>query len=345
MEEIVYDMDDLAVAPNQSEKTQATHQKKKHHRRKLRPWVKKTMAGVAAVLVACTLFVGGAQGMKGYAEGAGEPVSLQLPRTQEFEQLPLNPEVRYLKEDADILQRNELLSGTLETLIKRTKVFILERNEGMLKVLLPDGKEGWVRESKTDISLANIFDDANETWYSSGNVAVKGAPDDVAGDVLSLVENDEVTVTGKNDQKYWRVSVNGTEGYVDHSLLMTEKKVVQHAVTTSSEPVSYSWNGQRLTPSAGVVMGPSGKETYYNLDMSGVVSIMRGMGFSEAEYPYWVRSDGCKMLGDYIMVAADLGAHPRGTTMETSLGTALVCDTGGFVSNGSGTKVDIAVNW
>ena len=342
MEDLVYDLDDLEVAPNPSENSQATSPVKRKHRRKLRPWVKKTMAGVAAVLVACILFVGGAQGMKGYAEGAGEPVSLQLPRTQEFEELPLNPEVRYLKEDSNILQRNELLSGTLETLTKRTRVFVLEREEGLMKVLLPDGKEGWIKESKTDASLANIFDPANETWYSSGNIAVKSAPDDAAGDVASLVENDEVTVTGKNDQKYWQVTANGVTGYVDHTLLMTEKKVVQ---PVSTKPVTYNWNGQRLTPSAGVVIGPSGKETYYNLDMSGVVSIMRNAGFSEAEYPYWVRSDGCKMLGDYIMVAADLSVHPRGSTLETSLGTALVCDTGGFVSNGSGTKVDIAVNW
>ena len=60
-----------------------------------------------------------------------------------------------------------------------------------------------------------------------------------------------------------------------------------------------------LTKSAGVYNGPSGKETYYNLNMSGVVSIMRSMGYSEEEYPYWVREDGCKMLGDYIMVAAN----------------------------------------
>lgn len=101
---------------------------------------------------------------------------------------------------------------------------------------------------------------------------------------------------------------------------------------------------KRLNPQKGTIEGPSGKETYYNLDMSGVISIMRNMGFSEKDYPYWVRDDGCKMLGNYIMVAANLNLRPRGTTIATSLGTGLVCDTGGFAAYNQ-TQLDIAVTW
>ena len=107
---------------------------------------------------------------------------------------------------------------------------------------------------------------------------------------------------------------------------------------------SSSWDGNVLSPSHGVVYGPTGKETYYNLDMSGVVSIMRNMGFSSEDYPYWVREDGCKMLGPYIMCAANLDRFPRGTTVESSLGTCLVCDTGGFAASNP-TQLDIATNW
>jgi len=99
-----------------------------------------------------------------------------------------------------------------------------------------------------------------------------------------------------------------------------------------------------LTKSAGVYNGPSGKETYYNLNMSGVVKIMRGLGYSEEDYPYWVRDDGCKMLGEYIMVAACFSIRPRGTIVETSLGQGIVCDTGGFASYNQ-TQLDIATNW
>ena len=104
------------------------------------------------------------------------------------------------------------------------------------------------------------------------------------------------------------------------------------------------WDGPVLTPSKGVNQGPQGKETYYNLPMDGVVSIMRNAGFSENKYPYWEREDGCKMLGPYIMVAANLNTFPRGSVIDCSLGKALVCDTGGFAKSNP-KQLDIATNW
>ena len=104
---------------------------------------------------------------------------------------------------------------------------------------------------------------------------------------------------------------------------------------------SKRWKGPVLTKSRGTITGPSGKETYYNLNMGGVVSIMRRMGNTDE---YWVRDDGCKMLGDYIMVAADLDIHPRGSLVDTSLGKGIVCDTGAFTARNP-YQLDIAVTW
>lgn len=115
----------------------------------------------------------------------------------------------------------------------------------------------------------------------------------------------------------------------------------QTQVQVQASVATPSWNGSVLTPSAGVNYGPSGRETYYNLDMSGVISIMRGMGNNDN---YWVRGDGAKMLGDYVMVAANLNTHPRGSLVETSLGIGIVCDTGGF-AYGNATQLDIATSW
>ena len=84
-----------------------------------------------------------------------------------------------------------------------------------------------------------------------------------------------------------------------------------------------------LTPESGINYYNGILETYYDLDMSWNIGVMRDMGFDEANYPYWIRSDGCKMLGNYIMVAADFGWEPRGTITMTSLGAAIVVDTGG----------------
>lgn len=115
----------------------------------------------------------------------------------------------------------------------------------------------------------------------------------------------------------------------------------QNTVKTGGNP---HWNGKRISRSSGSVMGPSGKETYYNLNMSVCVRVMRRMGFSEAEYPYAVRADGVKTLGGLVMVAANLGIRPKGTLIETSVGTGIVVDTGGFAKRNK-TQLDIAVNW
>lgn len=104
------------------------------------------------------------------------------------------------------------------------------------------------------------------------------------------------------------------------------------------------WQGEVLNARNGVVQGPSGKETYYNLPMDGVIKIMRNLGYSEEEYPYWIRDDGVKMFGPYVMCAANLELRPRGTIIETSLGTAIVCDTGSFAEKNP-TQLDIAVDW
>lgn len=115
-----------------------------------------------------------------------------------------------------------------------------------------------------------------------------------------------------------------------------------------------SWNGRKLSRKLGTVKGPSGKETYYNLNMLGIVNSLKSHGpvwqdidpalRQNVAGDYYVRSDGCKMLGPYIMVAAHLGVHPRGSLVETTLGTGVVVDTGAFARSNA-HQIDVAVNW
>ena len=115
-----------------------------------------------------------------------------------------------------------------------------------------------------------------------------------------------------------------------------EEEIIEEPEETTSE-----WQGEVLNAYVGVVQGPSGKETYYNLLMGGVIEIMKSLGY---DYEYWVREDGVKMYGDYIMCAANLEIRPKGTILETSLGTAMVCDTGSFAESNP-YQIDIAVDW
>lgn len=109
-------------------------------------------------------------------------------------------------------------------------------------------------------------------------------------------------------------------------------------------PSYQAYNGEVLNSWLGMIQGPSGTETYYNLPMGGVIGNMRANGFSEEQYPYWVRDDGVKMLGDYVMVAADNSIRPIGTLVESSLGTGIVCDTGEFIYTNP-YQLDIATDW
>lgn len=99
-----------------------------------------------------------------------------------------------------------------------------------------------------------------------------------------------------------------------------------------------------LNRTRGVAYFDGHRETWYNLDMSVVVQYARERiaGYSDAEY--WIREDGCKMLGPYIMVAAEQAVHPYGSLVETSLGTGIVVDTGTFRYSNP-YQIDIAVDW
>jgi hypothetical protein len=108
--------------------------------------------------------------------------------------------------------------------------------------------------------------------------------------------------------------------------------------------VTPAWSEGQITKEVGGCMGPSGRETYYNLRMDNCVNYMRELGYDELEYPYWIRDDGAKMLGLYVMCAANWSIRPKGTIIPTSLGDGIVVDTGEFVVDYP-YGVDIAVDW
>lgn len=151
-------------------------------------------------------------------------------------------------------------------------------------------------------------------------------PNNYVASVIAVTKNKGVTTTSATTQ-------------TESTTTVTTTTTVPTTTTTKS-----SWTGDVLSKSKGVVNGPSGRETYYNLNMTSVINSMRRAGYSEAEYPYWVREDGVKMLGNYVMVAANYNIRPKGSIIESSLGAAIVCDTGGFVKHHP-TQIDVAVTW
>ena len=139
------------------------------------------------------------------------------------------------------------------------------------------------------------------------------------------------------------VSIKGAaqERKVEAERAAREAQVATYTATNYSNSVSNdsggssysSSSGGKLTAQGGVNYYNNQKETYYNLDMSGVISNAQSQGI---EGDYWVRDDGVKMYGDYVIVAAQMD---KGSIISTSLGTGIVLD---YCPAGT---VDIATNW
>ena len=80
------------------------------------------------------------------------------------------------------------------------------------------------------------------------------------------------------------------------------------------------------------------QETYYDLNMSGVMAFCGKSG-------YTVREDGAKTDDEgYVIVAANLSRYPRCSVVETSLGLGKVYDTGTFAAT-SPEQFDLATDW
>ena len=128
--------------------------------------------------------------------------------------------------------------------------------------------------------------------------------------------------------------------------MMAISPIVAETVPVQEEPApaEYIWEGETWNTYKGLNMnGPSGPETGYNLPMEGVVYLMRQAGYTEEEWPYWIREDGMRMFGDYVMVGAYLPLRPKGTILPTSRGMGIVVDTGYFAYGQY--QLDLAYAW
>ena len=119
-----------------------------------------------------------------------------------------------------------------------------------------------------------------------------------------------------------------------------------------------SWDGPVIAKGIGTVMGPSGRETYYNQNSlipkhfdihtyqgEELHNSMERLGL---EYPrdYHVSDYGVDMLGQYVMCAADVVTSDRkkGDILDTSLGKAIIVDHCEAAQSEPGL-IDISVQW
>ena len=148
---------------------------------------------------------------------------------------------------------------------------------------------------------------------------------------------------GKRTATYEINMQNGVEVSRKEINSVTTKQPSEQVEIVGTKP-----NGNGLTKSKGVMMftdsrGITHRETYYDLNMKGVMQIAaRECGVSPV---YTVRADGAEVDQDgYVIVAAHLGNYPRCSVVETSIGAGKVYDTGGFAARHP-HGFDLATDW
>lgn len=99
-----------------------------------------------------------------------------------------------------------------------------------------------------------------------------------------------------------------------------------------------------LTARRGVNYFEGQKETYYNLNMDRIYA--KADSNFGSHHKKWVREDGVKMYGPYVVLAVNFRKYPYGTTdIPTSLGLGIALDTGAFATEDNLDQVDVAVTW
>lgn len=220
---------------------------------------------------------------------------------------------------------------------KDITIYVGDKVDFFKDIVITDNSEDELKKEVLgtyNVNKAGEYSLAYEVRDSSNNVATSN----FKLIVKEKVTSNKVTKTSTNTKSKTSTSTKSSTSKTSGS------NSVENSASYKAVQAKSTWNGAKLTRSKGAIQGPSGKETYYNLNMNGVISAMRKKGYSAKDYPYWVRSDGVKMFGNYVMVAANLNIRPKGTIVQTSLGLGIVCDTGGFAKKNT-KQLDIATAW
>lgn len=232
--------------------------------------------------------------------------------------------------NVQIEQMKKELAAKIDTIASDTDVRL-----GKMNIELNDIEaQMTTKDSKTDKAINQIRDEVR---------AIERQIDDVREEVESIEyatpqEPIEATPEEPTVSEAPGTLIASAVAYKTENTYMEE--IGEDTISYKPDPNPVP-TGPHLTQNGGTFEFDGHSETWYNLDMSVVVQVAQSKGIAGE---YHVRSDGVKMLGDYIMVAADYSVHPYGSLVNTSLGMGIVVDTGGFVA-WNPQNIDVATTW
>ena len=233
-------------------------------------------------------------------------------------------------------------------------------DQGIKRVVLTHAEtvEGALKDAEITIKPRDETDPSLQTKLSSSHVDViiyrsrliaihdgqiRQSVLTVAQSPNAILEDAELkSLDSKDDAQFVRGNfvADGTE---------TILKINRAEPVPKKEPkpqkIEYTPKPNALTASRGAHVyvdnqGVAHRETYYDLPMNIVIGTC-GPGNSYTIRP----EDGAKIDKDgYVLVAANFGAYPRCSVVDTSLGPGKVYDTGGFALRHP-YGFDLATDW
>ncbi len=158
----------------------------------------------------------------------------------------------------------------------------------------------------------------------------------VAQSPNAILHEAKLQSLGTKDKTTLETGSAATNGAAVLTVERAELEPVKPVFVPKPNALTKSKGAQVFVDSVGVAH----RETYYDLPMNIVIKTC-GAGGSYTVRP----EDGAKVDQDgYVLVAAGLGAYPRCTIVETSLGLGKVYDTGGFALRHP-YGFDLATDW
>lgn len=214
-------------------------------------------------LAACIMIVGGCSYDEVMSENdtrsqvAVESVERSIPLEVEENKIFESENQTEISKDGVVCDTKDALVVE-ETFIAEEKE-IVDKSEDKVGNVVDKNAPPTVEEQK----ITYVVTDLNVMMYASTAVNVREEPDKNSDKLGSLTENQEVNVTGKTDNGWYRISYNGADAFVNSSYLMQEKKVVQEPPKTTPSP---SVDGNSSSSSAGgSVTVPKKEDTQGNL--------------------------------------------------------------------------------
>lgn len=240
-----------------------------------------------------------------------------------------------IKKSVNNVQKSVVENNKEEVVEIDSPVVMASRSETVLSEIVMSDEQKWASITYYEQPYT-MYCNVKEKYLNVRSEAVTGRDNIIGG----LHYADKVNVIGYNtyDNEWTAIEYRNKRAFV-HNQYLSDDIDMSLRMSSYENP---EWDGtSKLNSKNGKIEGPSGTETYYNLRMDRCIYYMNRLGYN---YEVWTRDDGVKMFGDYVMVAADLDTRPKGSLVETSLGTGIVVDTGEFV-NWNDTGIDIAVTW